>query len=297
MNTARRISAVIRRSLGRTVSALEDRRVVVALSGGVDSCAVLAACLEAGLKPSVVSYTPITHESTDFQMAQETAKALGLKFIPARVDVSPEALERDARRVIDLGFHSKVQVESLAPMLRIALMAQHFGKADVLLTGDQSDGYFCLSKWAAHNYDRSQGVPFRERSRNVKDDTDPTRIDAIRKRYYEEDFACTTGVAAVCEFRGIGAEFPFRDLYIAKAFNGSLWSEVNVPRIKEPIRLAYAKWFEGGGINVRPLQVNLHKGDSHYGETMSKTLTAQPHLQGEWKTPQGLYSAMWRGDV
>lgn len=296
MTTAIRIAGVIRRTLKRQMEALVGERVAVALSGGVDSCAVLAACLEAGIKPVIVSYTPHTHDSTDFEMAKATALALGLRFHPATVPMNARELEAAARKVISLDYHSKVQVESLAPMLTIASVTRS-AKATILLTGDQSDGYFCLSKWAAHNYDRSQGVPFRERSRNVKEDTTPDRIDAIRQRYYAEDFACCAGVLAVCRDAGLSALFPFRAKAIADAFKGSLWSEINRPRIKEPIRLAYAEWFEGGGIGVRPLQVNLHKGDSYYGETMSKTLMAQPHLQGKWKTPQGLYSAIWRGEV
>lgn len=31
--------------------------------------------------------------------------------------------------------------------------------------------------------------------------------------------------------------------------------------------------------------------------TMGATLLAQPHLQGHWKTPTGLYAAMARGEV
>lgn len=269
-----------------------DESVAVALSGGVDSCAALASLLEVGVKPIVISYTPDTHESTDFQMARRTANNLGLRFVSASVKMTPETLSKDARRVIGLGWKSKVEVESLTPMVTIAKVARRKG-VEFLFTGDQSDGFFCLSKWAAHNYDRSQGVPFHLRSRNVKDDESSARIDAIRKRYFDEDFACCAGVASVCADAGLQAVFPFRDVKIAEAFIGSVWREVNEPRIKEPIRLAWSDWFQSG-IEVRPVQVNLHKGDSLFGETLSRTMM---ELHPGFVTPRGLYSAIARGEA
>lgn len=270
----------------------------MALSGGVDSAAVLAALCAVGRRDvGVVSYTPSTHESTDFIMAKQTAANLGLLFHAAVVSMDAELLEQRARMVISTGYATKVEVESLAPFIDIVAVASEQQHSRVLLTGDQSDGYFCLSKWAAHNFDRSQGVPFRERSRNVKQDTSPARIDAIRKRYYELDLSCSAGVRVLVEDLGMQACFPFRDAVIRRAFAGTLWSEINEPRIKEPIRLAWADWFTEDRILTRPTQVNLHKGDSLFGDTLSRTLMAQSHLQGDWSTPRGLYSAMARGEV
>jgi len=296
-SVAKNISSVIRESLLSTAKDFRRRRVAVALSGGVDSCAVLASLMEVGTKNIViVSYTPETHESKDFQMARQTADNLGIDFSPAIVPVDPISLENYARIIVSLGYKGKVEVESLSPMIIISREAKKNG-ADVIFTGDQSDGYFCLSKWAAHNYDRSRGVPFRERSRSVKDDGDSERIDNIRKKYYREDMSCSNGVSSVCESEDVEAVFPFRDRAIYKSFLGSLWKEVNLPRIKEPIRLAFDEWFEGDKILVRKSQVNLHKGDSYFGDTMSKTLMNQDHLSGEWKTPRGLYSAMSSGRI
>lgn len=296
MNKSKKISRVISRELMDTASSVEGRSVAVALSGGVDSCSVLAALRRVDIKPTVISYTPDTHESTDFNMARETASNLSLEFVGVRVAMSDQSLENMARKVTSMGYHSKVEVESLSPMLWIARAAASKG-ADVLMTGDQADGFFCLSKWAAHNYDRSRGVPFRQRSRHVKDDTDPSRIDGIRARYYEEDLACTGAVASICESFGVEAIFPYRSEAIFRSFNGSLWSEINRPRIKEPIRLAFDDWFCEGKILVRNTQVNLHKGDSNFGDTMSSRLMSVPHLRGPWKTPKGLYGAMYRGDI
>lgn len=277
----------------RTCNGLERERVCVALSGGVDSCAVLASLLEYGIQPIVVSYAPSTHLSTDFEMARATSLRLGLRFHAAEFPMDDETIERTVRYVIGLGPHSKVEVESLLPMVLIARVAARAG-ATVLMTGDQSDGYFALSKWAAHNYDRRMGVPFRDRDRSVKNDTTPTRIDGIRKRYYEEDMSCSGGVSLICERAGLKASFPFRAEAIRAAFEGSLWSEINTPRIKEPIRLAWEDWFTDERIAVRQHQVNLHKGDSMFGDTVNETMM---RLYPEHATARGLYSSIWRGEI
>ena len=288
---AERISKVIRKRLVEQVSAV-DGRIGVALSGGVDSCAVLAACMEAGKDVVVVSYTPDTHESTDFVMARETAQRCGVEFHPALFDMYPDSLDLSVREVIGFGYKKKVQVESLVPMLTIADEAKRIN-CDVLMTGDQSDGFFCLSKWAAHNYDRANGVPYHLRSRNVKDDTTSERIDGIRSRYWALDLSCSGAVVEIIQSRGMSALVPFRDVAIAKSFKGTLWSEVNEPRIKEPIRLAFRDWFEDL-ILVRPVQVNLHKGDSLFGDTLAQSMM---ELYPGYATPTGLYAAIARGEV
>lgn len=290
MTRAEEIAAVIRERMLEFCGKAEGHRVVVALSGGVDSCAVLAALMETGHFPIIVSYTPDTHESTDFQMARKTALNLGLEFYPAVVDMSPESLERAAREVLALGWKSKVQVESLVPMVFIAEKAAEAG-ATVLLTGDQSDGYFALSR-GAQTFEAAKYGGLR-----VAQDTDSERIDRIRRSYYDKDKSCSGAVRDVCETKGLKSGFPFRDKRIYEAFLGSLWQEVNKPRVKEPIKQAFAEWFTEDQIQIRKIQVNLHKGDSHFGDTFFNTLAAQPHLQGPWASPRGLYSAMARGVV
>jgi asparagine synthetase B (glutamine-hydrolysing) len=290
MTVAQEVAAVIRERMLAYCSKAKGHRVVVALSGGVDSCACLAALLETGNVPIVVSYTPDTHESTDFQMARQTAENLGLEFYPAVVDMSSESLERAAREVLALGWKTKVQVESLVPMVFIAEEAAAAG-ATVLLTGDQSDGYFALSR-GAQTFEAAKYGGLR-----VAQDTTSERIDRIRASYYDKDKSCSGAVRDVCETKGLKAGFPFRDKLIYEAFLGTLWPEVNKPRVKEPIKQAFEEWFSADKIQIRKVQVNLHKGDSHFGDTFFATLAAQPHLQGNWASPRGLYAAMARGEV
>lgn len=295
MSTAAKIASTIRQRVRMHVRNHCRMRVALALSGGVDSCSILAAMLECDMEPVIVSYTPETHESTDFQMARATARRFGLRFVPAIVDMSAAALEGYAREVIDAGYRQKVQVECLSPLITIHRVAKVAG-AQVIFTGDQADGFFALSKWASHNADRAAGIPRGERT-NVQQDTTPDRIDHLRRRYWQMDKSCSKGVEELGARAGLEVVVPYRDPIIAKAFVGSLWSEVNKPRLKEPIRQAWPEFLTEDMIPTRKSPVNLHKGDSEFAVTMGTTLLAQPHLQGPWKTPTGLYAAMARGEV
>lgn len=295
MNRAETIAEVIRVRLLNVARKWKRRPVAVALSGGVDSCSVLAALMQTGHKPTVISYTPATHESTDFQMARDTARNLGLRFVPAIVSVAAVDLERYARALTQRGFKTKLEVESLAPMLTILRVAQAEGVLG-LFTGDQADGYFINNNWMSRNYDRAQGIPGYLR-KHVKEDPDSKRIDALRLIYWDEDRSCSGAIQSLGKEVGLEVVVPYRDRVIAEAFAGSHWRDVNEPRIKEPIRLAFDDWFTPTRCLVRSQPVNLHRGDSLFADTIGRVLMAQPHLAGSWKTPTGLYAAMARGDV
>lgn len=272
MTKANDIAKVIRKRMTTYAQVIADsphaNSVCVALSGGVDSCACLAALLEVGLKPVVVSYTPSTHNSTDFNMALQTAKNLELKFVPAIVKMEEDELVEHARVVARLGYGSKVQMESLTPMVRIAREA-HKAKMTALLTGDQSDGYFSLSRGASSGQGLKGELAAHLFPGKLSTDTDSRRIDANRIAYYERDKSCSGAVAEVCLLVGVTAGFPFRDKKIYEAFLGSTWSEVNRPRIKEPIRQAWGEYFNDDAILVMSRNSNLHKGDSYFGDTFA----------------------------
>lgn len=265
--------------------------VGVALSGGIDSCSILAACLRRGMRPVVISYSPDTHESTDHRYARENAAALGLRFYSVPVDMSPGALETLARTVIRFGYKTKMQVESLAPMVRIAEAAKVTG-VSVLYTGDQADGYYINGNWISRNYDRARKIPGPER-KHVMLDKDSKRIDELRRIYWEEDRGNCAAVQSLCAAKGIRAIMPYRDERIAAAFSGTHWREVNEPRLKQPAWEAFPEL--GQSIAVRATPVNLHRGDSFFADVMGKRLMAR--FPGPWRTPVGLYAAMARGEV
>jgi len=277
---AEKIAKVIHRSMVRQageVAGVTDK-VAVSLSGGVDSCGVLAAFLEVGLRPTCYSYTPSTHESTDFKMARQTAENMDLEFHGVIVQMEPRNLESQARYVMKHGARTKVQVESLVPIANVVALAGKLG-LDVFATGDQSDGYFSLSRSA--NF--------------VRYDETSERIDNNRRDYYKKDKSCSGLIDDLCKLRGMDGLFPFRHPTIYKAFLGNTWQEVNKPRLKEPVKLAFGDWFQPDKILTRTHQVNLHKGDSRFGDTFAEIL--MDHIPGDWRSPAGLYGAMRRGEA
>ena len=265
-------------------------RVAIALSGGVDSCSLLAACLRKGIDPVVISYTPDTHMSTDYQYARANAEKHGLRWQGIAVDMSPRRLLERARLVVGLGYRSKMQVESLVPMVAIAQEAAFFG-CTVLLTGDQADGYYINGNWISRNYDRARGIPGPERQ-HVRYDHDSTRIDALRRLYWDQDRGNCGAVQRIAAGFGVRAVMPYRDEKIAALFSGLHWNEVNLPRLKEPEWLAFEEL--GTSIVVRDAPVNLHRGDSYFADNFGK---AMMEMFPQYRTPLGVYGGLARGEI
>lgn len=296
MNFPGLLRRALERNVRKATSGLRNEEVGIALSGGVDSCSLLAACLRVGVRPVVFSYTPDTHVSTDHDYAMNNSLLHDLRFHSVPFHMTGDCFEWSARKVIELGYRTKMQVESLAPMTRIAEVAA-WAKVKVLLTGDQADGFYINGNWISRNYDRAQGIPGPQR-KHVREDGDAKRIDVLRGIYWDEDRGNCGAVGRVCESYGVQAVFPYRDQKIAHLFRGLHWREVNEPRLKEPAWQAFPEMHIGGrsdGIFVRPTPVNLHRGDSRFAETMGRTLMAR--FPGPWKTPTGLYAAMARGEA
>jgi hypothetical protein len=288
MTRAAKIAGVIHVEIRRSVQYRRKQKIAIALSGGADSCSILAEMLSQRLNPTVISYTPSTHESTDFKMAMVAADRFGLEFVPAIVRMGANRLEAATRYVIARGYSGKIEVESLIPMVAVCYAAKAAG-VEFMFTGDQADGYF--------NNSKSSVMP-EPGGRGVRTHTDPSVVDEIRRVYYEKDSSCSGAIIKMGkEFGLLDVICPYRSHLIYDAFQGALWSDVNKPRLKEPIRLAYADWLDvDGRIPTRPGPVNLHKGDSEFGDTLAATLLALPKFSA-YRSPVGLYRAIARGEV
>lgn len=287
MTKAEKIAEIIKSEVKRSVQYRRKQKIGIALSGGADSCSILAEMLSQKLKPVVISYTPSTHESTDFKMARATAERFGLEFYAAPVVMSPDRLEAAMRYVITRGYSGKIEVESLIPMVVVCYTAKVRG-VEFLYTGDQADGYFNNSKSSVMPEPHGKGIRIH---------TNSAVVDEIRRVYYEKDASCSNAIRRMGKELGLlDVMCPYRSHLIYDAFQGALWSDVNKPRLKEPIRLAWSEWLDPRVIPTRPGPVNLHKSDSYFGDRFAATMLALPKFSA-YRSPVGLYNAVARGEV
>lgn len=290
--TAAEVARQLRACLKEETKQKHGARIGIALSGGVDSCSVLGALLDNGIRPVVVSYRPSTHDTLDHQHARQAAHLLDLSFVSAVVPMDFNSLREDALSLTKRGYKTKLEVECLTPMLEVLRCTSEVG-VGILYTGDQADGYYLNNNWMARNYDRAHGIPGPQR-RPVSEDKDSVRIDELRDIYYREDRSCSGALVALGKEIGIQVRVPYRALAMRQAFHGTHWRDVNTPRLKEPVWLAYAHHFNRS-FKVRDKPMNLHRGDTMFADTMGRTLMVG--IPGPWRSPTGLYAAMARGEA
>jgi asparagine synthetase B (glutamine-hydrolysing) len=133
----------VRQALLDEVSCYPVDEVAVLLSSGIDSIAVIQACLVAGLNPVAYSFTLEGYESTDFKLARFNAKALGVKFVGIELPTSKEHLERYVKHAIfSYGLTGKSDIECSWPILYSLKRI----KQRCILSGIGSDTYFLTSK-------------------------------------------------------------------------------------------------------------------------------------------------------
>ena len=92
-----------------------ETKVAIALSGGKDSTTILFALLELGITPIAYSLHVDGNESTDYKIAKQTCKSLGVAFNEV---ILPKVA--DKQRIVDLIVKydrvNKVDIECYYPL-------------------------------------------------------------------------------------------------------------------------------------------------------------------------------------
>jgi asparagine synthetase B (glutamine-hydrolysing) len=289
VDKAAEIGFVIRKRVRATLAPLKGENFFVALSGGVDSTSILAACLELGIRPHVISLTPDSHESTDFKMARVTAQQTGCRFSQVLFPTRPDAVDAQVREVIGWGYEKKTQVECLTAMMPVVRCAAQQKNA-VLLTGDQSDGYWALNRRSLRNVARSLGDKMN--IDEAEGEFQQRIVDVFRERYWDNDQSMAEGIQVVGKRFGLRVVVPYRDRAIYDAVAGSSLNEVNLPRNKEPIHRAFGGAMQG--MRFRPVPVSIHKGDSQIEDIIDAAMrTKNPG----YRSAISLYRAIARGEA
>lgn len=133
----------VRQALLDEVAGYPKGNVAVLLSGGIDSIAVLHACLAADLEPVAYSFHVDGVESTDHRLAQHNAKVLGVPFHSIVLSDAVREIRRYVKYAIRVcGLRGKSDIEVCWPMLTAMKRIEEM----VILSGIGSDTYFVTSK-------------------------------------------------------------------------------------------------------------------------------------------------------
>lgn len=116
-----------------TVEPLPD--VPVLLSGGMDSCALVAALVSIGRKPDCITYRMASTFSEDMAVATRLTRDLGLTLHRVLIPDDVASLHRDVEWAIPIVGTRKTRVECAIPMRYMGERASAIGATQVL-TGD-----------------------------------------------------------------------------------------------------------------------------------------------------------------
>jgi hypothetical protein len=227
-----------------------DARVCVAV-GGIDSAALVMACLDVGIKPTVASFTLTDRESSDFKQGQRLADWAKLDFLPIYLSMAVEDIKRDVwSGITTFGWRTKAGIETGYPLME--LMRQlALKKQPVVITGHSCDGHFCLSK---------RGMIH---SRHTKES-----FQSFRSIYFDKKQTEWRMLRNLARFHGMTYIGPYWERVFFDLFADSCWEDVNRPRQKEPIRAAFPE--------LDPLRIGNHRnyqlGDSGIAEVVGDTI-------------------------
>ncbi|MCP4528478.1 MAG: hypothetical protein GY833_21550 [Aestuariibacter sp.] len=261
----------VRQALLDEVSCYPSGDVAVLLSSGIDSHAVLFACIEAGLQPAAYSFALEGHQSTDVKIAENTCEVLGVPFTRVDLPTSKEHLYRYLNYAIGkLGLTGKADIECCWPMTHA------FGEItqSVVLTGIGADDYFATTKKGCmhlrEHLDRYRAHTWRQEKsqrRVFKSET------MALGKFYHSPYDSTR--------------------FWAEVHDATDWDTVNKPE-KALLREAFPELFSQ--CNVRR-HTDLQLGDSGIAQHFADTLLNSDLNTKGFKSVVGIYNGLVSGEL
>ncbi len=214
--------------------------IAIATSGGMDSSVLVAAALEAGKSPLVVSFTLNDRESHDYRAARRLAAHFDLEFLPVVLPRDREVVLRDIVSLAAMGVRGKAAIECTWPFLYVLEALDE--RSRCLFVGSAADGHFGLSKKAMINFRYPR-----------------ERFDTFREAYFSNpDRAQVATLRRIGERYDVDVQAPFFSDAVFDVMKRFSWDELNKPRQKEILRRAFP---ELNSLGIRR-HVNLQLGDS-----------------------------------
>jgi asparagine synthetase B (glutamine-hydrolysing) len=235
-------------------------QIAIAMSGGIDSTALLISAIEAGKRPTVLSFTFDGHYSTDFLTAKKVADHFNVDFCPVYLPTDQAEILASIRLLTkSYNLKKKARIECAFPFLYLSKKLQAL-KIATLATGLCADGHFGLSKKAMihHRYPQE-------------------KFDAFRCDYFSNpDAGGRKGITQICKNANIKIVNPYYDTKVFQLFIGRSWDELNKPRQKEAIRSEYPELDQFKILR----HSNLQLGDSLIAERLgAAAMSAIPNTR------------------
>lgn len=231
-------------------------KVALMLSGGVDSCTVLAALLLIGIKPETFTFYLSFSESEDLKAARKIAKAFSLESNFISITRSEETLIRDIRTLAPLiKYPFKTHYQCSQPFLYLSKAAVDRGYESALF-GISADDLYGTTKQIA--IVRGKSGEDAARKLRIKNFNDPSASDY--------------SIMSVSESLGLKLVDPFRDRELSEFVLALDMREIHRGKIKGLPVSAFPEFFRSGSFyrQQSAFQVNSGIRDWHDGLIKSK---------------------------
>ena len=244
-----------------------ETKVAIALSGGKDSTTILFALLELGITPIAYSLHVDGNESTDYKIAKQTCKSLGVAFNEV---ILPKVA--DKQRIVDLIVKydrvNKVDIECYYPL---QLMLDQV-KEKILLVGITAGVMVPLSKKACIHF---------------KHDKD--KLNEWREKDWE--YVTKKDFIDLNRFSAIIVRDPFYNRAILDWFKQQSWDSLHKPNQKQVLIDMFPEMF--AKIKTMP-QVSMQVGDSGIREIYEPLLLDKELNYRNRNRVNELYKDIWK---
>lgn len=248
----------------------KDKSFAVLCSGGLDSLALLFACIEVGLPVHAYTFTLDDRVSTDCKLATIVCNDLNVEHTVVKVPTTESLIVNDMITLAkDFKCLTKTDFECSFPMLHLYQAITE----DIILSGHFSDDYFGLTKYFAIHF--------------LKTRTLDEYKDEVWNSYNTNQK--DTRALMDLKFNKLHLD-PFDDPMIHKVFEGTTWYELNKPKIKMPIYLSFKDLFDKYSF----YHSNYQCGDSGVREICAKAMLNSEYNVGNYKSATGAYNEIVR---
>ncbi|MDK9790658.1 asparagine synthase-related protein [Vibrio sp. D431a] len=240
----------------------KNKKIIVPLSSGMDSNSILFSCYELGLNAVAVSFRMDTHESRDFKVAKNNAKALGIPFEEIILDSNVEAIKGDVVKLVrTLKCRKKTEIECTRPMYHLYKLASEIG-GDIIISGLGAEYNYLESKKAVMYY-KHRPDEYREMMfEKVK------RKECMQIIQHE----------IMCKHFGIEHTMPYLSDTMFREFRGTPWEASMKGVVKRPVKEGYAHILSMEGIRVYSPQ-GYQVGDSGIAKSFEQLLDSDWNLR------------------